>query len=120
MATETDQSAPPLSRVIVMNQKLLEPLTVERVEIRRITIAAGHSTGLHIHNGPVFGTIESGSALYQIEGEEPTLLGPGDVFYEPQDVRIATFEPVGESDVVFFGFFPLGADQHAELIIPEA
>ncbi|MEY9941537.1 cupin domain-containing protein [Streptacidiphilus sp. MAP5-3] len=120
MATDADQSAPPLSRVIVMNQKLPEPLTVERVEIRRITIAAGHTTGLHIHNGPVFGTIESGCALYQIEGEAPVTLGPGDVFYEPQDVRIATFEPVGESDVVFFGFFPLAPGVDAGLVIPAA
>ncbi|MBF9072008.1 cupin domain-containing protein [Streptacidiphilus fuscans] len=120
MATETDQTVPPLNRVVVLDQKLPEPLTVERVEIRRITIAAGHTTGLHIHNGPVFGTIESGTALYQIEGEAPVTLGPGDVFYEPQDVRIATFEPVGDSEVVFFAFFPLAAGIDASLVLPEA
>jgi hypothetical protein len=60
-----------------------DPADHHRARVRR---------GLHIHNGPVFGSIETGSAVYQIEGEPETVLKPGDVFYEPEGVRIARFD----------------------------
>jgi quercetin dioxygenase-like cupin family protein len=112
------ESAPPVSRVTVMDQKLPEPLATERVEIRRITIAPGYAAGLHIHNGPVFGSIESGSAIYQIEGQPETLLQPGDVFYEPASVRIARFD-AQEGGVTFLGHFLLAAGETAELAFPD-
>jgi quercetin dioxygenase-like cupin family protein len=115
---EPTEPAPPLSRVIVMNQELPEPLATQRVEIRRITIAPGHAAGLHIHNGPVFGSIETGSVIYQVEGEPETLLKPGDVFYEPAGVRIARFD-AKEDGVTFFGYFLLGTGVNAELVFPE-
>jgi quercetin dioxygenase-like cupin family protein len=118
-AGEQTEPAPPLSRVIVMDQKLPEPLATQRVEIRRITIAPGHGVGLHIHNGPVFGNIETGSAVYQIEGEPETLLKPGDVFYEPEGVRIARFD-AQEDGVTFFAYFLLADGVNGELVFPEA
>ena len=113
------EPAPPVSRVIVMDQKLPEPLTTDRVEIRRITIAPGYAAGLHVHNGPVFGSIATGSAVYQIEGEPETVLKPGDVFYEPEGVRIARFD-AQEDGVTFFGYFLLADGVNAELAFPEA
>ncbi|WP_433475263.1 (R)-mandelonitrile lyase [Spirillospora sp. CA-142024] len=110
---------PPLGRVIVMDQRLPEPLATQRVEIRRITIAPGYAAGLHIHNGPVFGSIERGSAVYQIEGEPETLLKRGDVFYEPEGVRIARFD-AQEDGVTFLGYFLLGDGMSADLVFPEA
>ena len=117
--SEQAEPTPPVSRVIVMDQKLPEPLATARVEIRRITIAPGHAAGLHIHNGPVFGNIETGSAVYQIEGGPETVLKPGDVFYEPEGVRIARFD-AQEEGVTFFGYFLLAGDQSAELVFPDA
>ena len=111
--------ASPLSRAIVMDQKLPEPLATQRVEIRRISIAPGYAAGLHIHNGPVFGSIETGSAVYQIEGGPETVLKPGDVFYEPEGVRIARFD-AQEDGVTFFGYFLLADGVNAELVFPEA
>ncbi|WP_225848859.1 cupin domain-containing protein [Streptomyces sp. HPF1205] len=108
----------PISRVIVMDQALPRPLATRRVEIRRITIAPGHASGLHVHNGPVFGSIETGSAVYRIEGEPETLLGPGDVFYEPEGVRIARFD-AGEDGVTFLGYFLLAEGVDAGLVFPE-
>lgn len=113
------EPAPPLSRVIVMDQVLPESLATHRVEIRRITIAPGFAAGLHVHNGPVFGSIETGSAVYQIDGEPETLLRPGDVFYEPAGVRIARFD-AQEDGVTFLGYFLLAEGVNAELVIPEA
>lgn len=110
---------PPLSRVIVMDQELPEPLLTQRVEIRRITIAPGYAAGLHVHNGPVFGSIETGSAVYQIEGEPETVLRPGDVFYEPESVRIARFD-AREDGVTFLGYFLLAEGVNAEIAFPDA
>jgi quercetin dioxygenase-like cupin family protein len=117
-STDGAQSgAAPVSRVIVMDQTLPETLAVRRVEIRRITIAPGYPAGLHVHNGPVFGSIETGSAVYQIDGEPETVLRPGDVFYEPADVRIARFD-AQEDGVTFLGYFPLADGVNAELVFP--
>lgn len=116
---EQTEPAPPVSRVIVLDQKLPEPLPVRRVEIRRITIGPGYAAGLHIHNGPVFGSIETGSAVYQIEGQPETVLRPGDVFYEPEGSRIARFD--GQEDgVTFLGYFLLADGVTADIVFPEA
>lgn len=111
--------ATPLSRVVVMDQALPRPLATRRVEIRRITLAPGYAAGLHIHNGPVFGSIEKGSAVYRIEGEPETVLEPGDVFHEPEGVRIARFD-AQEEGVTFLGYFLLADGVNAELVVPEA
>ncbi|MGF6886553.1 quercetin dioxygenase-like cupin family protein [Nocardia sp. GAS34] len=116
---ELAEPTPPMSRVIVMDQKLPESLATQRVEIRRITIAPGHPAGLHIHNGPVFGNIETGSAIYRIEGEPESVLTPGDVFYEPEGVRIARFD-AQEDGVTFLGYFLLADGVDAGLVDPDA
>ena len=112
------EEAPPMSRVIVLDQKLPETLATQRVEIRRITIAPGYAAGLHIHNGPVFGSIETGSAVYQIEGEPAVVLRPGDVFHEPEGVRIARFDAQRDG-VTFLGYFLLAEGVDAGLVFPE-
>ncbi|ACU76035.1 Cupin 2 conserved barrel domain protein [Catenulispora acidiphila DSM 44928] len=112
------EPAPPLSRVVVMDQKLPEALATQRVEIRRITIAPGYAAGLHVHNGPVFGSIETGSAVYQIEGESAVVLRPGDVFHEPEGVRIARFD-AQQDGVTFLGYFLLADGLDAELVFVE-
>ncbi|MGW3495983.1 hypothetical protein [Streptomyces sp. NPDC001020] len=57
-------------------------------------------------------------AVYQIEGEPETVLRPGDVFYEPEGVRIARFD-AQEEDVTFFGYFLLADGVNPELVFPE-
>ena len=109
---------PPVTRTIVMDQALPAARGTHRVEIRRITIAPGHAAGLHVHNGPVFGSIETGSAVYQIEGEPAAVLGPGDVFYEPEEVRIARFD-AQDDGVTFLGYFLLDAGQEAAMVFPD-
>jgi quercetin dioxygenase-like cupin family protein len=87
--------------------------------VRRISIVPGHAVGMHIHNGPVFGSIEAGSAVYQIDGEPASVLTSGDTFYEPEGVRIARFD-AQETGVTFLAYFLLGADQTAEIDFPDA
>lgn len=102
-----------------MDQELPEPLVTQRVEIRRISLKPGYAAGLHIHNGPVFGSIEAGSVVYQIEAEPEAVLKPGDVFYEPEGVRIARFD-AQEDGVTFLGHVLLADGVNAELVLPEA
>jgi quercetin dioxygenase-like cupin family protein len=116
---EESEPTASLSRVVVMDQELPGTLGVRRVEIRRITMAPGFAAGLHVHNGPVFGSVETGSVVYQIEGSDERVLGPGDVFYEPEGARIARFDALAEG-VTFLGYFLLADGVDAGLVFPES
>ncbi|MBE1471484.1 (R)-mandelonitrile lyase [Kibdelosporangium phytohabitans] len=110
-------TAPPVTRTTVLDQLLPTPHATHRVEIRRITIAPTHAAGLHVHNGPVFGAIEAGSVIYQIEGEPEATLNRGDTFYEPEATRIARFD-AQQDGVTFLGYFLLRTNEEAELTFP--
>ena len=97
---------PQVSRVTLQRTRLDPAHVTAEVEVRRITMEPGVAGGYHLHNGPVFGHIEQGSATYQIQGEPETLLRAGDVFYEPADTPIARFDAT-EEGVVFIGYFLL-------------
>ena len=106
----------PVTREILVDVPLTRPKVIHHVEVRRIHIEPGYAAGLHIHNGPVFGNIVEGSAIYQIEGEPESVLGPGDVFYEPEHTRIARFD-AGADGVTFLAYFLLEEGQASELIL---
>jgi quercetin dioxygenase-like cupin family protein len=112
------ESDAPVSRTVVLDVPLAAPVATHRVEVRRIRMAAGQAAGLHVHNGPVFGGVEAGSVVYQVEGAPETVLGPGDVFHEPAGVRIARFDALDDG-VTFLAYFLLGAGQEAELAFPD-
>jgi diamine N-acetyltransferase len=112
----TPATAEAVTRVVVQDALLPHPVPVVRVETRRISIRPNIAAGLHVHNGPVIGSIETGSARYQVEGEPEKTLQPGDVFYEPAGARIARFDG-GPNGVTFLGHFPLEADQEATLLL---
>lgn len=107
-----------VTRTVVMDVELPAALATARVEVRRITMLPGTGAGLHVHNGPVFGAIETGSAVYEVEGEDATVLNAGDVFYEPAGIRISRFDATDDG-VTFLGYFLLEAGQESELTFPE-
>ncbi|MEO3804202.1 cupin domain-containing protein [Nonomuraea sp. B1E8] len=115
---DESEDIPPVNRTVLLDQPLATPQHTHRVEIRRITIAPGHAGGLHIHNGPVFGSIETGSVVYQIEGEPASVLRAGDAFYEPKGVRIARFDAQDEG-VTFLGYFLLDTGEKPEIEFPD-
>ena len=109
----------PVTREVVLDVTLPVPRTTGRVEVREIRMRPHTAAGLHVHNGPVFGTIVAGSVVYQIEGQEPSTLRPGDVFHEPEGARIARFDATGEG-VTFLGYFLLAPGEQAEMTFVEA
>jgi quercetin dioxygenase-like cupin family protein len=108
----------PITREVVLDVELPATTPTDRVQVRRIRIAANTPAGLHVHNGPVFGAIEQGSVVYQVEGEGESVLSAGDVFYEPEGARIARFD-AGPDGATFLAYFPLRAGQEPELEFPD-
>jgi quercetin dioxygenase-like cupin family protein len=100
----------PLTRETVLDVRLPKTTPIDRIEVRRIQMLPGHAPGLHIHNGPVVGSIVEGSVIYQVEGEPESVLGPGAVFYEPEGARIARFD-AGDDGATFLAYFPLRVGQ---------
>ena len=101
-------------REVLSDQQLPAALPTTHVEIRRITMSAGISPGAHTHNGPVFGSIERGGVVFQIDDGPELELGPGDTFYEPADTVITRFDATDDG-VVFLAYFLLTQGQASEL-----
>ena len=113
-ATAEPSAGPPVTRTIVSDFRLPAAKATDRVQVREIKILPSQPAGLHVHNGPVFGSIVAGSVVYQIDGEPATVLGPGDVFYEPEGARIARFD-AQDDGVTFLAYFLLSPGQEPEL-----
>jgi len=112
----TDSSGtpqPPVTRTVVQDVQLDAPLAVARIE-RRITLAPDVAGGRHVHNGPVVGVIESGSATMAVDGGPETVLAAGDVFYEPGETIIDRFD-AGPDGVTFVAHFPVTEGVEPEL-----
>ena len=106
----------PVTRTVVSDVRLPTVKATDRVQIREIRIAPSQPAGLHVHNGPVFGSIVAGSVVYQIDGQQASVLGPGDVFYEPAGERIARFD-AQDDGVTFLAYFLLSPGQEPELTL---
>jgi quercetin dioxygenase-like cupin family protein len=109
----------PISREVLLDVGLAQAKDTHRIEIRRIRIVPGHAAGLHVHNGPVVGSIVEGSVVFQVEGEPESVLRPGDVFFEPEGARIARFD-AQDTGVTFLAYFLLSPGQEPEITFPEA
>jgi len=112
------EALPDVSRDVLFDVPLGQPKNTTHVEARRIRMGPGVAPGLHVHNTPVVGTIAEGSVVFQIEGGPETVLRPGDVFFEPPDVRIARFDALDEG-VVFYAYFLLGDGEESTLSFPD-
>lgn len=102
-----------ITRELVQDVRI-PPQLIEHVPARRITIPAGAETGPHTHNGPVFGTVVSGTAFVQVDGGPVQTVGQGEVFFEPGETPIDRFDG-GDSELVFLAWFPVPAGVEPEL-----
>jgi quercetin dioxygenase-like cupin family protein len=89
--------------------------TVDRVEIKQITLLAHQETGLHLHPCPTVGHVTEGTILFQVEGQPARVLKAGEAFYEPANVRMLHFDNAGEEPAAFIIYYLLGPGEH-ELI----
>jgi quercetin dioxygenase-like cupin family protein len=76
MTTGSDQEQP-IARDVMLDVRLARAKDTHRVQVRRIRILPGQAAGLHVHNGPVVGSIADGSAVFQLEGEPEARGSPG-------------------------------------------
>jgi quercetin dioxygenase-like cupin family protein len=104
----------PITRTVLLDARLRQVKDTGRVEIREIRILPGYAGGLHVHNGPVVGSIVEGSVAYQIQGQPASVLQAGDVFFEPEGERIARFD-AGDYGVTFLAYFLLSPGQDQQL-----
>lgn len=88
--------------------------SVSSVEVRRITLSPSVEGGAHVHNGPVFGSIERGSVVFQVGQEPARTLTVGDVFYEPAMDTITRWDATDEG-VTFLGYFLLSDNEIPQL-----
>jgi quercetin dioxygenase-like cupin family protein len=100
-------------------RQALPDMTTAVVEVRRITLQPGVAGGAHWHNGPVFGSIEKGSATVQVDGGAETVLRAGDVFYEPAAPHVIDRFDATSEGVTFLGYFLNGPGEVPELTLVE-
>lgn len=105
-----------ITRETLAHHLLATRLTVDHVEVRRISIASGVMPGAHWHNGPVFGVIERGSVFFQVDGDDERVLRAGDTFLEPADTTITRFDATDEG-VTFLAWFPMPSGVDPDLIM---
>jgi len=101
-----------------LDVRLPKTTRLDRIEVRRIRILPGHAAVLHVHNGSVLGSIVEGSVVYQVEGEQRSVFGPGELFHEPEGARIARFD-AGDEGVTFLAHFLLSAGQEPAIEFPD-
>jgi quercetin dioxygenase-like cupin family protein len=110
----------PITRTILFDARLRQVKDIDRVEIREIRILPGYAAGLHVHNGPVVGSILTGPVTYQIDGQPASVLHAGDMFFEPAGERIAWFD-AGDDGVTFLAYFllsrPGSSAHHAQPVV---
>ncbi|QWT86597.1 cupin domain-containing protein [Chryseobacterium cucumeris] len=75
---------------------------MKSTEIQEITMAAGQGAPEHLHPCPVLGIINSGEAVFQIQGKEKVILHEGDAFYEPKNVKILHFDNASSDKPLVF------------------
>jgi quercetin dioxygenase-like cupin family protein len=84
--------------------------SVDRVEVKSITLAPSQRTGLHRHPCTVVGYVADGAISFQVEGQSPKILRQGDAFHEPLNARILHFDNASDSaPATFIAFYLLAA-----------
>jgi quercetin dioxygenase-like cupin family protein len=101
-----DVTREPLATLLIQPGK-----AVDRVEVKRLTVAPGGKTGLHTHPGPTISYVLAGTLIVKVAGGEERTFKPGEVIYEPGNTTIEKFDNASQSDpAVFVTSYLLSAD----------
>lgn len=103
-------------KATIIRKKLLQAALGQRhvtaIEAREITFRPSQETGRHLHPCPVVGYIADGTALLQIDGQEPQLLPAGSAVYEPAGTVIQRFKNASpDQPLKFIAFYILDGKQ---------
>ena len=103
----------PISRDVLLDVRLPQGKDTHRIEVRRIKMVPGHAaTAFMCTTDPSWEDVVDGSVSFQVEGEAVSVLGPGDLFFEPEGARIVRFD-ARDDGVTFLAYFLLGPGQRA-------
>ena len=80
---------------------------IVKIEAGAFHFKSGQLAPIHSHKAPAIGYVLKGAIMYQVEGEEVTLLRTGDAFYEPVGQRILRFDNASPSEEAIFIDFNL-------------
>jgi len=80
---------------------------IDSVDVREIRLEPNQQSGRHLHPCTVVGYIVSGTAVFQIEGEEQQILPSGSAFCEPADAVITNFGNASSTEPMTFVAFYL-------------
>jgi mannose-6-phosphate isomerase-like protein (cupin superfamily) len=106
LPTLADVTREPLATLLIQPGK-----TVERVEVKKLTITPGGKTGLHTHPGPVISYVVQGTLVVKVKGEAEKTFKPGEVIYEPGNTMIEKFDNGSTTEpAVFITDYLLSAD----------
>ena len=92
---------------------------ISTVEIKLVTLGEGQPVPKHYHPCPVVGYVVSGSALFQVEGEESKIVKAGDAFYEPRDKTILHLDNASPDEPLSFVAFYLKEQDEENIVIIE-
>lgn len=106
----------PITRQALLTA-VLDGNPVDRVRVAQIELAPAQETGLHLHPCPVVGYVVNGTIRYQVEGEEETILRPGDAFFEPANARVPHFANASDRQPATFVAAYLLAEGEDRLIV---
>ena len=93
----------------------IENQKVTKIEIKEVKMLKGQVAPKHLHPCPVVGYVESGTVLFQVEGEEKKIIKKGEAFYEPRNKTILHFDNASQDESLIFIAFYL-VEKNEELI----
>jgi quercetin dioxygenase-like cupin family protein len=100
---------PPIVRTALLDATLQAGTEIDRVNVARVELAPGQSTGLHLHPCPVVGWVIAGMITFQVADGPVVTLQAGDAFFEPAHVQIPHFDNVSATETaVFIASYLLG------------
>ena len=114
--------AQPINRKALMTAFLDPAAQVVQVRAAEVELAPGLQAGAHRHPCHVVGHVVAGEIRYQLDGEEATVLRPGDAFFEPAGATVLHFDNVNDkapATFVAYYLLPEGEDRLVVMLDPQ-